>query len=147
MSDDDSKLNQESMSFLIGLWEDYSNRYIGYGGLFAASTFGIYALMGINGHSILKLIYRLTFYILFFAGLISLIFSFRYVKLTHGITQYIRDNNSDCDAVFEEVIKNYDIQILRRLTGYMYMIRPTPLIILIVLYVLVTFLPFYYLRH
>lgn len=146
MSDEELKKNDESMSFLLGVLEDYSNRYIGYGGLFAASTFGIYALMSINGYLIPKHIYWLTFCILFFAGLISLIFTFRYVKLTHGITQYVRDNYSNCDTVFEKVIKKYDIQILRFLTRYMYMIRPMPLIILIIMYILVTFLPFYYMR-
>jgi len=137
-------MSEEAQNFLLGVLDDYSNRYIAFGALFATSLFGIYALMALEFNSYPKLLMIFCFLALYGAGTISIAFTFRYTQLTARITEYCINHSWQVKAAWEEAVIQNDLRILRRFTEFLFRNPGLSFGILWGIYTVITIGPFLY---
>jgi len=80
----------QTLEAFVGLWDDYADRSIGWGGFFVASMFGMYSLLGIIDAKVPGFMWVLVYFLLWGFGAYSLANFLWYFELSNCITEEVR---------------------------------------------------------
>jgi len=133
-------MDGDILAFLLGVLEDYSNRYVCFGALFVACIFGMYAILGIEDIKRHKLFSKILFIILFFSGTISLFLTYEYSQLTSAITNYIINSNDKYILEWIKLFPNY--YLFKSFNALIYKYYKLIFWFIFVIYFCITFIPF-----
>ena len=137
-------MDNNALSFLLGVLEDYSNRYIGFGALFVASLLGIFQILSYEPLKKHKKWRKIVFGILFASGLFSLFLTFAYAQKTMMITSHIKYQNITFEAEWDAAFSNstYINDLADYIFYLIYQYNVSIFILISIFFLLITIIPF-----